>query len=529
MPFSYESLLSHQKIGFVRVDNQDLIVDVNSSFCELLGYKRNVLIGMESKHVVHKGSQKEFSQQSAINNRSNDSNSYTIWHLKSDGSKFLGQVTALIEYDENGDQIGSVGIVQDVTENLIRENKLEEILQHQKALNEKLLNKNTALEVINKFSTTILKLAKLEELLSNVTEQTCNLLKIEDCVIYIRDFESNVLRQFVSYGNKRALDGGIFSPISLKIGQGIVGSAAQHKKTELVNDLTLDPRYIVDDASRYSELSVPILFDDEVIAVLDSESSIKNFYTEEHVLIFQTISNLISTRLQELLVNEQLNKKSALLKEAIDEIKKLQNDRIVNEEKERISIAREIHDNIGSTLFATKMLLDNYLITKSRKLGIQEENLNEVNGLLHEVIVNSRELVNSLEIGPNSGDTFKESLELFFDKVKKIRNLNIELFWEGNKDIDDKVKSVNVFRIIQDFLSQTTHPGLWNQVSIKFNNQLQQISTILRFEADPKSPVKEIDQTLYSLSNKTNRLIDEINGHLHISEEDGVTEISLTC
>jgi sigma-B regulation protein RsbU (phosphoserine phosphatase) len=68
----------------------------------------------------------------------------------------------------------------------------------------------------------------------------------------------------------------------VKLGDGLVGWAAQHKEPLLISDVSTDPRYIklVDDAR--SELVVPMLIKDRCVGVFDLESNELNAFNKEH-------------------------------------------------------------------------------------------------------------------------------------------------------------------------------------------------------------------------------------------------------
>ena len=69
---------------------------------------------------------------------------------------------------------------------------------------------------------------------------------------------------------------------TVKLGQGLVGWAAEHKEPILVPDVSKDPRYLnlVPDAR--SELVVPMLIKDRCIGVFDLESPELDAFTKEH-------------------------------------------------------------------------------------------------------------------------------------------------------------------------------------------------------------------------------------------------------
>lgn len=152
--------------------------------------------------------------------------------------------------------------------------------------------------VINYFASRINTHQTTDELLWDVAKNCISRLKFEDCVIYMLDEERNVLVQKAAYGPKSTGDHSIHQPIEVPIGHGIVGTVAKTGKPELISDTTRDPRYIVDDIARQSELTVPIILNDRIIGVIDSENSKKNFFTERHLAILKTIAVLCTNQLQ---------------------------------------------------------------------------------------------------------------------------------------------------------------------------------------------------------------------------------------
>jgi putative methionine-R-sulfoxide reductase with GAF domain/streptogramin lyase len=124
-------------------------------------------------------------------------------------------------------------------------------------------------------------------------------LKLEDCVVYLLDENKKVLIQKAAHGPKNPKEHEIVNPIEIEIGKGIVGAAAQAAKPVLVKDTSQDNRYIIDDAKRLSELAVPIFHEGNVIGVIDSEHSRKNFFTEAHVKALSTIAAISANKIAE--------------------------------------------------------------------------------------------------------------------------------------------------------------------------------------------------------------------------------------
>ncbi|TMM58866.1 helix-turn-helix domain-containing protein [Maribacter algarum] len=151
--------------------------------------------------------------------------------------------------------------------------------------------------ILGYFATSLFDKNNTKDILWDIVGNCISKLNLEDCVIYSIDSERKKLIQKAAYGNKNIGERKILSPIEIPIGKGIVGTVAQTLNSELINDLSKDPRYIEDDLPRKSELAVPIIYEDKVFGVLDSEHSVKGFFQERHLFLFQLIAKLTATKL----------------------------------------------------------------------------------------------------------------------------------------------------------------------------------------------------------------------------------------
>jgi len=161
------------------------------------------------------------------------------------------------------------------------------------------------IKAISFFSTSLNVKQSVEELLWSVTKNVVHQLGFVDCVIYRFDTERKLLMQKAAYGQKNPMDTYIYNKISIQLGEGIVGSVAENQKPELVDDTSKDPRYIIDDEERLSELCVPIIVDKKLFGVIDTEHPQKHFFTEKHLHLLTIISALCSQRIKAMQVQEK--------------------------------------------------------------------------------------------------------------------------------------------------------------------------------------------------------------------------------
>jgi putative methionine-R-sulfoxide reductase with GAF domain len=162
------------------------------------------------------------------------------------------------------------------------------------------------LEVINTFASELLKTRTTDEIVWAVAKHAIAKLGFIDCVVYLFDDDNEFLLQRAAHGPKNPIAFDIKNPIKLKIGQGICGNVALTGLPELVLDTSTHEKYRIDDATRLSEIAVPILSDGKVLGVIDSEHPKKNFYTQEDLRILITIASMTSFKLVEADVQHQL-------------------------------------------------------------------------------------------------------------------------------------------------------------------------------------------------------------------------------
>lgn len=163
------------------------------------------------------------------------------------------------------------------------------------------------LTVVRDFAISVHNETTVDAVIWHLTEHCIERLGFVDCVVYLVDEMRNLMVQRAAYGPKNPRPRIIDNPLEIPIGRGIVGSVALKGKSELVNNVETDDRYIVDDQERASELAVPMLFKNRVIGVIDSEHPQPNFYTEEHKLTLELLAATASTKIAQVRSEEQRN------------------------------------------------------------------------------------------------------------------------------------------------------------------------------------------------------------------------------
>jgi sigma-B regulation protein RsbU (phosphoserine phosphatase) len=77
----------------------------------------------------------------------------------------------------------------------------------------------------------------------------------------------------------------------VKLGQGLIGWAAEHREPVLVSDVSTDPRYIPAVKDVRSVLVIPMLVKDRCIGVFDLESPELDAFTKEHMELLTLLAS----------------------------------------------------------------------------------------------------------------------------------------------------------------------------------------------------------------------------------------------
>ena len=182
--------------------------------------------------------------------------------------------------------------------------------------NAAVIERHRYLEVLHEFTMRQASMKSVDDICWNIAKTAIGELGFVDYVVYLMNEAHSELVQRAAHGNKNPGEREILDPITIPVGEGIVGSVGETGVLERVEDTRYDERYILDDSFRCSELAVPILREGKVIGVLDSEHPEPHFFSDEDVKLFTTIAALASTRIDTALALERLEKQAEELIDA---------------------------------------------------------------------------------------------------------------------------------------------------------------------------------------------------------------------
>ncbi len=434
-------IVDNSSLGIVLTEKTK-IVKTNAAMQKLLGYTAEELNMLDIKDISLKEDH-EASDEYMHKLDTGELEKFTVnkRYKTKDGKIIWAKTSVASVKGEDTNERFQVALIEDLTEEL---------------------KQGALLEALNSLMASILGKTSIHEIAWEITKNTIGLLGLEDCVIYLLNKETNSLNQIAAYGDEKSSEGTIINKMDIPFGKGIVGTVAQTGIPEIIEDTSKDPRYIVDDKVRSSEISVPIIAEGEIIGVIDSEHSSKNFFTEDHLKTLQTIASLAATQLKNALSLE-MRKKA---------------------EKEKELVLKDLRKSNAE--------LNDFAHVVSHDLKAPLRSMNALISWMQE---------DHAEYLKEAGDTHFETLIKKIDKMDHL--INGILKYASVDKVEKKIKTIDLNIIIKDILDTIYVP---EHVKVKVKTKLPTIK-------GDKFRLQQLFQNLLS------------NAIKYIDKEDGLVVI----
>ncbi len=148
--------------------------------------------------------------------------------------------------------------------------------------------------LLNEISRDLSSILNLDELLKRIGEQLTRIIDYQMFSILLVDPTGTKLEHRFSLRFNEKVQ----IKQQIPVGEGLVGYAVQSKGPLLIPDVTKDPRYIKLNPETRSELVVPLIYQGNVIGVLDLEHTKRRFFTEDHLRTMSTLAAQISIAIE---------------------------------------------------------------------------------------------------------------------------------------------------------------------------------------------------------------------------------------
>lgn len=297
--------------------------------------------------------------------------------------------------------------------------------------------------LLKNFTASLYGQSTTEDIFWDIAKNCVEKIGFSDCVIYQLE-NKNKLVQKAAFGPKNPDKREILNPIDIPLGKGIVGSVAKTGVAEIVNNTAADKRYIMDDERRLSEITVPIIIDGKVFAIIDSEHPQKKFYTSRHLQLLKKIAAISAERLYKYLTEENL----------------------------RAKIARDLHDEMGSTLSSINII---------SKVALQQHGMaDKVKNYLASIKDYSLNMMENMSDMVWAINPQNDNMDSLVSKIKEwaaeiCESREIALHFETPDSFDnlqiDAEKRKHLFLIFKEALNNAVKYSQCRQINITISQQ----------------------------------------------------------
>lgn len=174
--------------------------------------------------------------------------------------------------------------------------------------------------LLNEIARELTSILNLDELLKRVGELLSKLIDFQMFSILLLDSSGETLQHRFSLRFQE----NIHLKHDIPVGKGIVGAAVVQRQAILVGDVKKDPRYIETNPETRSELVVPLIYQENVIGVLDLEHTRRNFFTEDHQRTMTTLAAQIAIAIENARLYEQIARQESRLERDLVMARELQ-------------------------------------------------------------------------------------------------------------------------------------------------------------------------------------------------------------
>ncbi len=198
--------------------------------------------------------------------------------VKKDGTRFVGELSSALVCDIGGELKGFVAITRDITERRLAEEALKK--------------RNAQLELIYHIQSEIPANTDIETVLVRAAESIGKSFGYYKISVNLYHPETEEI-EYLTGWNKS----GLLIPRGhrQKLGQGLIGKAGLLKQTIIANDVSKELDYIPYHLTETkAELIIPLVVQDQLIGVLDLQSTQINAFSEDDVSVLQAIASYIA-------------------------------------------------------------------------------------------------------------------------------------------------------------------------------------------------------------------------------------------
>ena len=276
----YAQLFNSAQDGIVTVTFKGKILESNASFQKMVGYSADELSKMTFWELTP---EKWYAMEDKIVKEQIIGRGYSDLYQKEykrkDGTIFPIEVSAYLTENSGNEAESMWAFVRDITNRKRSEAALNKQLQE--------------VTILQRLTSIGAAATNIDNLLQAATILLGQSFYSENFGIFLYNAEEEILHRHYSY--KTNVEDDQFEGYNQPINIGILGRAVQTRLPQRVPDVTKDADYHEAYSEIRSELAIPIIVNDKVFGVVNTESPVIGHFTEEDEKLLSTLANQLSS------------------------------------------------------------------------------------------------------------------------------------------------------------------------------------------------------------------------------------------
>jgi len=312
---------------------------------------------------------------------------------------------------------------------------------------EALSQRNKDLGLLNDIGEMLASSNQMDEILEKILDHVMSYLEVEAGEIFLTEEDGLSLRMAMHRGEAADV---FWTKDQFRVGEGIVGLAAESAKPLVSNSLQQDIRFLrrqVIKAGFQSVACIPLTAQGNVVGVMGIATRHMQRLNQREIGLLTAIGTWAGTAIENVRLNQQGRRLAVL------------------EERERIGM--DLHDGIIQSIYAVGLALDYARMevesNPHKALVKLEQAIESLNSTIRDI----RTYIMDLRPRQFRGENLKESLQRLIDETRA--NTRLEIILTGPEDGDlilPTVTATALFHICQEALANIAKHAQAHQAKI---------------------------------------------------------------
>jgi signal transduction histidine kinase len=218
---------------------------------------------------------------------------------------------------------------------------------------------------------------------------------------------------------------------------------------------------------------------------------------------------------QERLIESQ-KLENVLKDQELKEIDKI----LEGQEKERLKIANDLHDNLGSILATLKLNFQNLYSQKNKDGENGQALFDKTNELIEEAYQKVRGMAHAKNAGVIGSEGLVPAVQNIAKKIAIPGKLTVQVIPFGMTKRFENAMEVTLFRMIQELLTNAIKHAEATAITISLTQDEESINIIIEDNGKGFNPKKTAKNDGMGLSNITKK-VEQLNGTFNIDSFEG--------